>query len=319
MIRERRRRVSTLFLALLFLATVLEGEEIGRVAALAESVAIVRAGEPIPGAVEGGTALKAEDLLLTGEGYGEVILDGLGRLRLWPETVVHLRGSVEIELLTGTVQFRRLGGSGPVPILSGAVTVRIRSGEATVTADAGDLRLVLSESGRQPVLSETGVRRFAEPGRPVGFYRRLSNIEGAPLEWREAALKTFATRGPGEMADRFQEYRELRERFDTAYEELLRYRSTLNRWRSEFRRGLDPKVEETLTGEPELSAALDGVLGVSEEMERRYYQLRLDAPYLREEFREYLRQEDAYLTDRLHFVRFLRALLPAGALDQESA
>ncbi len=319
MIRKRRRSLGTILLALLFCAALLPAEEVGRVAALAESVAIIRGGEPLPGAVEGGTPLEAEDLLLTGEGYGEVILDELGRLRLWPNTVVHLRRGGEIELLSGTLRFRRLGGSEPVPILSGAITLEIRSGEATMSADAGDLRLVVADSGRQPVLSEDGVRRFAEPDRPVGFYQRLSNIEDSPLAWSETALSDFASRGPGEMAERFRGYLELRDRFDAAYEELLLHREVLNRWRRDYRRGVTSAMEETLNGAPELSEALGAAFRVGEEMERRYYQLRLDAPYLREEFQDHLRQEQAYLPERLHFLRFLRAIVPTTMVEEEGA
>jgi hypothetical protein len=54
-------------------------------------------------------------------------------------------------------------------------------------------------------------------------------------------------------------------------------------------------------------------------MERRYYQLRLDAPYLREEFQDHLRQEQAYLPDRLHFLRFLRAIVPTTIVEEEGA
>lgn len=308
------RLLATLAL-LVAVGTSLSGEEIGEVAALAGSLAVIRAGEPLPGAVEGGTSVEAEDLLVTGEGYGEVILHERGRLSLWPATVIHLRrnaGSVEVELLAGTARLRRLGESDPVPFVSGAVTLQMRAGEATITADAGDLRLVVVESGRQPVWSDSGARRFAEPDRPVGYYERLINIEGSPAAWREAALVEFRSRGPGRMAERFREYLELRARFDDAYEALLTHRSTLNRWSREYRRGLTPEIEGALTGTPELSQDLDATLSLGEEMEERYYQLRLDAPYLREEFREHLRQEDAFLLDRLHFLRFLRAVATPG-------
>lgn len=318
--RVTLRRLPLILVILLFGVTSLSGEEIGTVAALGESLAIIRAGEALPASVEGGTTLEAEDLLIAGEEYGEVIVDGLGRLRLWPASVVHLRRGeegVEIELLSGTARFRRIGGSEPATVVSGAVSVGLRAGAATVTADAADIRLVVAESGRRPVLSRSGRRRFAEPGRPVGYVQQLTSIDGSPLAWREAALSEFRSREPGEMARRFREYLELRGRFDSAYGELLTHRAQLNQWSRAYRRGLTPGVADALSENQELNAALDEVLSISEEMEARYYQLRLDAPYLAEEYRDHLRREDAFLLERLHFVRFLRAIVPADALPRE--
>lgn len=315
----RSRSVTLLTIAAVAAASV-AAEEIGEVSALAESLAIIRDGELFPGAVEGGTAVEEEDLLLTGGASAEVVLNGLGRLRLWPETVVHLRGAAggpEIELLAGTITFLRLGGSEPVPLLSGSIQLLIRSGEVTVGAYAGDRRMVVSERGRQMVRSEAGERRFAEPNLPVGYDGRLRNIQGSPLLWRSREVQRFTALGPGAMAQRFQEYLDLRARFDEAYQELLSYRRLLNRWSFRSSRNLPLRVEEDLTENPGLGSVLQESAEISERMEMRYYQLRLDEPYLPDGYRNHLDNEDAFLPDRLHFVRFLRGV--TGLTDSQSA
>jgi hypothetical protein len=314
-----RRRVTVVLGMALLAAASVGAEEIGEVSALAEPLSIIRDGELFPGAVEGGLAVEAEDLLLTQGGFAEVLLDDLGRLRLWPETVVHLRGSqevadaederaMEVELLAGTVTLRRLGGSEPVALLSGAIEVLVRAGEVTVGAYAGDLRLVVSERGRQMVRSEAGATRFAEADVPVGYDGRLRNLEEAPLLWRRRGIEEFSSLGPGAMSQRFQEYLDLRARFDRAYQDLLTHRRVLNRWSFRESRGLTVGVEGDLAASPGLPEALRGVLEVGELMEARYYQLRMDAPYLSEEYREHLENEEAFLPERLHFLRFLRAV-----------
>lgn len=335
------RRWALCMIVGLLAAGAIAAEEIGEVSALADSLAIIRYGELFPGAVEGGVPLEAEDLLFTEEGFAEVVLTGLGRLRLWPETVVHLRGAaaerelaeaetaeaetagaesdtaqseeitrsaVEIELLSGNVTFLRLGGSEPVALLSGPVQLMVRAGEVTLGAYAGGIRLVVSEGGRQMVRSEAGETRFAEPDLPVGYDGRLSNIDEAPLVWRGQRLRRFGSLGPGAMAERFQAYLDLRDRFDEAYEELLNYRRLLNRWSFRNSRDLPLMVDEDLEETPGLAGAISRILSVGEPMEARYYQLRLDAPYLPEEYREHLANEEAFLPERLHFVRFLRAV-----------
>lgn len=313
------RILRALWLALLAIAAVAPGalaaEEIGEVSALAGSLAIIRDGDLVPAAVKGGTNVEEEDLLITAGASAEVILRGLGRLRLWPETVVHLRGAAagtEIELLSGDVTVLHLAGSEPVRLLSGSIEVLIRTGEATLGAYAGDRRLAVSERGRHMVRSEAGETRFAEPELPVGYDGRLQNIEGSPLLWRRREVQRFGTLGPGVMARRFREYLDLRARFDEAYQELLSYRRLLNRWSFRNGRNLPLQVEEDLAENPGLQVALEEALQIAERMEARYYQLRLDKPYLPDEYGSHLENEDAFLPERLHFVRFLRGTWDRG-------
>ena len=166
------------------------------------------------------------------------------------------------------------------------------------------------------VRTEAGETRFAEPELPVGYDGRLTTIAGAPLLWRERRLEQFRALSPKAMADRFRAYLDVRDQFDQAYQDLLAHRRILNQWRFRNSRNLPLKVEEDLEGTPALTAALGQVLAVGEPMEARYYQLRLDAPYLAEEYREHLANEEAFLPERLDFVRFLRAVTDLSPADE---
>ena len=295
--------------------------QVGLVSAEVGSLEIVRHGKSLPSLVRAGTELHLEDLVRTGLLAGEVILNGRGRLRLDGDTVIHLRatpeGDVEVELLVGRAT---LAGEGGI-IVSGDIVATSGGGILSVATYPGDIRAVVSGAGRHEVVflsgeGDVGGRRFVEMGRPVIYDGRLRNVEGQAVSAAEEAVRSYAAEDPGFHAARMEAYLSLRERFDAAYTALLEHRSLLNQWFLRMERGLSLEVQGDLETNERLRNAVNELLPVAEAMERRYYQLRLDLPYLSQEHRRHLAREDAFILDRLHQVRRVRRSLGPALIEE---
>lgn len=325
-----RRRFG--FVAVLSLALCLPGgfaqaatAPVGEVSAAVGSLEIVRNGGPIPAGIEAGTTLLPEDLLVTAGLPTELLLFDRGRLTLSPETVVHLRrepaaeaaeestvsvrpAPITVEILSGSARFAAFSES-VTTMHSGALTASIRDGEASLFAAPGDNRLLVAHRGRQTVRGATGVTRFAEAGRPVVFDGTVRNVAVVPELWLEGAASQFRQASPAEVAGRMDAYVTMGREFNDAYEAVLEYRTILSDWFRRADRRLDTGAQETLAENEGLRETMGALFTVGERMEERFFQLRMDEPYLSRRYREYLADEEAYLLSRLHQLRRLRLIL----------
>lgn len=288
------------------------GEEVGIVSARETSLSVVRLGRSLPEPRPAGSGLHAEDLISTGEGTAEIILDDGLRIALLPETTVHLAATsagLEVELLSGTLRVIRARPEAATLLRSGDIHLIPRAGTATVSTYPGDLRLIVAETGRHEVVSVTGERRFAEPSVAVGYDGSLSSVEGTPARWVLDKLDAFSALGPEDHARRVRAYLEIEERFFAAYDELLAFRAITDGWLEASSRDLEVPAETELEENPELRQSLEALLPVSEEFEARFFQASLDMEVISEVYDAYISDQGAYLTARLDYVRMLRVLL----------
>lgn len=304
----------------LILPAAAAATEIGIVTADTGSLLVVRQARRLATPLSPGFILESHDLLETSEVPGQFVIEGGGRIELLEETTVHLTlagEAVEIELLTGSLRVTRTAAGEPLQVRSGELLVSPRTGTIEVAALPGELRLVTAGRGRHEVRSASGERRFVEPALPVAYDGSLSSLSEPPEVWAAVEIDAFASGGPGFFARRMERYLEEEGRFEAAWEEMLVYRSILERWFDRHARGLIPDVESDLEAEPALAAALSSLIENAESFEPTFFQSQIDGPLLYEEHRSYLEDQAAYLRNRLDEVRWLAMIAGAAVAATE--
>jgi len=271
--------------------------EIGTIAYMEEGVEIERNSETIPSwDVFIGMGVENYDLLRTDErGYAEVEIDeprsAPATVRISANTSFYFEMSkigrdqaTTIGLITGSlsVKVAKLSGRQRVEVATESALMGVRGTDFAVTlSPAGDM-LVTAEEGRVSCIDESGQELFAEPGtvvekRPGELFREVpvavSDLETFQRDWYAERLEVFKSNALRAIKFYAGRYLRLKNRFDSAYNDLQQESRILRKWRAEDRRGEIGGRMETMREKKKLIGELLELRKVLYIFERVYYRL----------------------------------------------
>jgi len=271
--------------------------EIGTIAYMEEGVEIERNSETIPSwDVFIGMGVENYDLLRTDErGYAEVEIDeprsAPATVRISANTSFYFEMSkigrdqaTTIGLITGSlsVKVAKLSGRQRVELATESALMGVRGTDFAVTlSPAGDM-LVTAEEGRVSCIDESGQELFAEPGtvvekRPGELFREVpvavSDLETFQRDWYADRLEVFKSNALQAIKFYAGRYLRLKNRFDSAYNDLQQESRILRKWRAEDRRGEIGGRMETMREKKKLIGELLELRKVLYIFERVYYRL----------------------------------------------
>jgi len=251
-------------LSLLFVVgTVLVAEEpIGQITYLDGYPELIRDGDVLFDTLDFGYPVQNFDSIRT-DAYSSV------ELRLDPSTGIDASISVEpdthfylnvsslrseqtgsVELLTGSISVvaRELTGRSRLQIRTHSSVAGVRGTTFSVTTAVGGEVLISTQEGLVEVTDESGFALFAAPGEAVevdternvirNIKYRSDTVDAFRQQWLEDRVDAFRANAPRVLRFYARRYLDARRQFVQAYEELMSYRTIIDRWSEESRRGI---------------------------------------------------------------------------------
>lgn len=235
-------------------------DQIGEILYLDDEVEIVRNSETIyPEDVFIGMEIENYDLLSTDAyGFAEIGIDSPRspemNLKVSPNTTFYFEvnkiGQTEkttLEMLSGalSLKVKKIAGAREVEVKSESATMGVRGTSFDVAANPAGEVLITCPEGRVSCRDDEGNELFAEPGqivekRPGELFRRIpvavSDLETFRREWYAERLEVFKANALKAIKAYASRYSELKQGYESAYQELIQERETLNKWYAEERR-----------------------------------------------------------------------------------
>jgi hypothetical protein len=236
--------------------------EVGTIAYMEEGVEIGRNSETIPSwDVFIGMGVENFDLLRTDErGYAEVEVDdprsAPAIVRISPNTSFYFEmnkigrnQTTTIGMITGSlsVKVAKLSTRQNVEVATESALMGVRGTDFAVTLSPGGDTLVTAEEGRVSCIDESGQELFAEPGtvvekRPGELFREVpvavSDLETFQRDWYAERMEVFKSNALRAIKFYAGRYLRLKDRFDSAYNDLQQDGQILRKWYAEDRREL---------------------------------------------------------------------------------
>ena len=271
--------------------------EIGTIAYMEEGVEIDRNSETIPSwDVFIGMGVENYDLLRTDEsGYAEVEIDeprsAPAIVRISANTSFYFEmnkigrdQTTTIGMITGSlsVKVAKLSGRQSVEVATESALMGVRGTDFAVTLSPGGDILVTAEEGRVSCIDKSGQELFAEPGtvvekRPGELFREVpvavSDLETFQRDWYADRLEVFKSNALQAIKFYAGRYLRLKNRFDSAYNDLQQESQILRKWYAEHRRGEIGGRMETMREKKELIGELLELRKILYIFERVYFRL----------------------------------------------
>jgi len=271
--------------------------EIGTIAYMEEGVEVDRNSETIPSwDVFIGMGVENYDLLRTDErGYAEVEVDdprsAPAVVRISPNTSFYFEmnkigrdQTTTIGMITGSlsVKVAKLSGRQSVEVATESALMGVRGTDFAVTLSPGGDILVTAEEGRVSCIDASGQELFAEPGtvvekRPGELFREVpvavSDLETFQRDWYADRLEVFKSNALQAIKFYAGRYLRLKNRFDSAYNDLQQETRILRKWYAEDRRGEISGRMETMREKKELIGELLELRKILYIFERVYFRL----------------------------------------------
>jgi hypothetical protein len=271
--------------------------EIGTIAYMEDEVEIDRNSETIPSwDVFIGMGVENYDLLRTdATGYAEVEIDdprsAPAVVRISPNTSFYFEmnkigrnQATTIGMITGSlsVKVAKLSGRQNVGVATESALMGVRGTDFAVTLSPGGDILVTAEEGRVSCIDESGQELFAEPGtvvekRPGELFREMpvavSDLETFQRDWYADRLEVFKSNALRAIKFYAGRYLRLKNRFDSAYNDLQQESQILRKWYAEDRRGEIGGRMETIREKKEIIGELLELRKILYIFERVYFRL----------------------------------------------
>jgi hypothetical protein len=271
--------------------------EVGTIAYMEEGVEIDRNSETIPSwDVFIGMGVENYDLLRTDEkGYAEVEVDdprsAPALVRISPNTSFYFEmnkigrdQTTTIGMITGSlsVKVAKLSGRQNVEVATESALMGVRGTDFAVTLSPGGDILVTAEEGRVSCVDESGQELAAEPGtvvekRPGELFREVpvavSDLETFQRDWYADRLEVFKSNALQAIKFYAGRYLRLKNRFDSAYNDLQQESQILRKWYAEDRRGEIGGRMETMREKKEIIGELLELRKILYIFERVYFRL----------------------------------------------
>jgi hypothetical protein len=271
--------------------------EIGTIVYLEERVEIDRNSERIPSwDVFIGMGVENYDLLRTDErGYAEVEVDdprsAPAIVRISPNTTFYFEmnkvgrdQTTTIGMITGSlsVKVAKLSTRQNVEVATESALMGVRGTDFDVTLSPGGDILITAEEGRVSCIDESGQELFAEPGtvvekRPGELFREVpvavSDLETFQKDWYADRLEVFKSNALQAIKFYAGRYLRLKNRFDSAYNDLQQESQILRKWYAEDRRQEIGGRMETMREKKELIGDLLELRKILYIFERIYFRL----------------------------------------------
>lgn len=271
--------------------------EIGTIAYMEEGVEIDRNSETIPSwDVFIGMGVENHDLLRTdATGYAEVEIDdphsAPAVVRISPNTSFYFEmnkigrnQTTTIGMITGSLSIKvaKLSGRQSFEVATESALMGVRGTDFAVTLSPGGDILVTAEEGRISCIDESGQELFAEPGtvvekRPGELFREVpvavSDLVTFQRDWYAERLEVFKSNALQAIKFYAGRYLRLRNRFDSAYNDLQQETRILRKWYAEDRRGEIGGRMEIIREKKELIGELLKLRKILYIFERVYFRL----------------------------------------------
>ncbi len=243
--------------------------------------------------VDIGLDLERYDLVETGmDGYAEVLVTretgNESLVRVMQDTAFYF--TVESVSTGDRVRFELMGGSlglkvqkltgTEVTVATESAVLGVRGTEFTVTVAPEGSILVTCTEGRVVCRNALGQEFLAEPGSAVEQLRnkqlrRLSvdpeTIRGFADDWYRQNLEGFIPNAPAVIKGYARQYLEYLDRFNPAYQELMRHNRIFQRWAQDSRAGRS--TGEAVKDKIEVSPALFRMRRVVFLLEREFFRV----------------------------------------------
>ncbi len=271
--------------------------EIGTIAYMEEGVEVDRNSKTIPSwDVFIGMGVENYDLLRTDQrGYVEVEVDdprsAPAIVRISPNTSFYFEmnkigrdQTTTIGMITGSlsVKVAKLSTRQNVEVATESALMGVRGTDFGVTLSPGGDILVTAEEGRVSCIDESGQELFAQPGtvvekRPGELFREVpvavSDLETFQRDWYADRMEVFKSNALQAIKFYAGRYLQLKNRFDSAYNDLQHESRILQKWYDEDGRGEIGGRMETMREKKELIGDLLELRKVLYIFERVYYRL----------------------------------------------
>jgi hypothetical protein len=271
--------------------------EIGTIAYIEEGVEVDRNSETIPAwDVFIGMGVENYDLLRTDErGYAEVEINAPRSapavVRISPNTSFYFEmnkigrnQTTTIGMITGSlsVKVAKLSTRQNVEVATESALMGVRGTDFAVTLSPGGDILVTAEEGRVSCFDESGQELFAEPGtvvekRPGELFREVpvavSDLETFQRNWYADRMEVFKSNALQAIKFYAGRYLRLKNRFDSAYDDLQQETQILRKWYAEDRRGEIGGRMESMREKKELIGDLLELRKILYIFERVYFRL----------------------------------------------
>jgi hypothetical protein len=251
--------------------------------------------------VDIGFDLEQFDLLETGSGgYAEIIVESpssSGNLvRVRENTAFYLdfeeKGDTKetrLKMLTGSlaVKVQKVTGVGEVTVQTESAVMGVRGTEFTVTAAPEGSILVTCETGRVSCSDDAGREFFAVPGNAVEKTRDstmrdlsidIGDIEMFRQQWIDQKIDNFIPNSSLVMKSFVETFVDRSDRFNSAYNELMKHSSVFKRWERDIDAGRS--VSSAVTDKIQVSPAIFKMRSNLFIFEHSYYRIKgLDRIY----------------------------------------
>jgi len=257
------KRISVAVFVLLVVGTALVAQDsIGEITYLDGYPEVIRDGDILYDTLDFGFPIQNFDSIRTDESSSvELRLDpstGIdASISVDPSTHFHVNVSNlrseqtgSVELLSGSISVvaRELTGRSRLQVRTQSSVAGVRGTTFTVTTAIGGEVLISTQEGLVEVTDEQGFALFAAPGEAVevdterNVIRNLKYHSDAVDEfrrqWVDDRVDAFRANAPRVLRFYGRRYLGAREQFVQAYEELMSYRTIIDRWIEESRRGV---------------------------------------------------------------------------------
>lgn len=245
--------------------------------------------------VDIGFELEQYDLVETGDdGYAEIEVEtpsSRGNMvRVFEDTAFYFdfgdsggKDQTKFEMLTGSLALKvqKLTGSGDVVVKTESAVMGVRGTDFTVTAAPEGSVLVTCKEGSVACTTEGGEEKVSQPGRAVeqprdGGLREISvelgELDAFRRDWFDQKIESFIPTAGIVVKGFARQYRDLTERFNTAYSELMQHSDIFDRWERDLRRGtgMGAAVKDKI----EVSPAIFRMRSIIFMFERLYYRIK---------------------------------------------
>lgn len=257
------KRISIAAFVLLVVGTALAAQySIGEITYLEGYPEVIRDGDILYDTLDFGFPIQNFDSIRTDE-------SSFVELRLDPSTGIDASISVDphthfyvsvsnlrseqtgsVELLSGTISVvaREFAGRSRLQVRTQSSVAGVRGTTFTVTTALGGEVLISTQEGLVEVIDEQGFALFAAPGEAVevdterNVIRNLKYHSDAVDEfrrqWVDDRVDAFRANAPRVLRFYCRRYLGAHDQFIQAYEELMSYRTIIDRWIEESRRGI---------------------------------------------------------------------------------
>jgi hypothetical protein len=254
--------------------------------------------------VDIGLILEQYDLVETGDdGYAEIEVDSPSSrgnmVRVFEDTAFYFdfddsggKERTKFEVLTGSLSLKvqRLTGTGDVVVKTESAVMGVRGTEFTVTAAPEGSVLISCKEGSVSCTTEGGEEKFSKPGTVVeqprdGGLREISvelgELDAYRRDWFDQKIESFIPSAGIVVKGFARQYKDLTDRFNSAYNELMQHSGIFNRWERDLKQG--KSMGSAVKDKIEVSPAVFRMRSIIFMYERLYYRIKS----LKEIYKEY--------------------------------